>query len=288
MTEGSKKRVQAWWWLVRFFIILFICNLITYVIIVLPFNFELLIDRSLNDSNRGYNESEWYLLLMSLSGLIGSLMAFWYVKEKIEKTSAKEICKPDVFKFFQGSNVGFFIITTAIGVMLILNLVSFSFLSVSNLPKLFLIFAMVAISEEIVFRGYILNKLLERAPKNFAIILSALLFSALHMANSHFGIIGFTNIFLSGVLLAIVYLHSDNLSVPIGLHFSWNLIQAILGFAVSGYQESGLMSITYNSSEGIVTGGEFGLEGSIILIPVVLISIILFLQKNYFKTKTYK
>jgi len=163
------------------------------------------------------------------------------------------------------------------------GLISLSFTSLSPLPKLIIIFALVAVSEEVVFRGYILKNMLARYSKWFSILFSSLLFAALHVWNLHFGIIGFINIFLGGVLLAIAYLRSNDLSIPIGLHFSWNLVQAIFGFAVSGQQDTGVFSINYLDANELLTGGAFGLEGSIMLIPVILVAILLFAKKEFLK-----
>jgi len=284
INESTQKKKNSWWSLFRFFIVWFICNMITYIFIVLPFNIDS-INQSLEEFDRKHASDDWFSILINLSVLLGSLLAFWYVKEKIEKTSVKEFYRPSLVSIARGSNIGLFIVLACTIVLSVFNLISFSFLSVATLPKLILVYAMVAVSEEVVFRGYVLNNLRESLPRSFAIVLSASLFSVMHMGNSYFGVIGFTNIFLGGILMAIVYLQSDNLAVPVGLHFSWNLTQAVLGFAVSGHESAGMLSILYNSPNWLLTGGKFGIEGSIVLTPLLLISIVLVTRRNYFKTE---
>jgi len=139
---------------------------------------------------------------------------------------------------------------------------------------------MVAISEEFFFRGFILTNFQRAMSLRSAVLLSSLVFALVHIWNSHFGWIGFVNIFLSGVLASILYLKSDNLSGPIGIHFSWNLLQNLLGFAVSGQKLDGLFFVEYQSDEIILTGGEFGLEGSLFLIPITIAFILLLWNKG--------
>ena len=79
--------------------------------------------------------------------------------------------------------------------------------------------------------------------------------------------------------MAIVYLNSKDLWVPIGVHFTWNLTQAVLGFAVSGRNDTGVFTLNYLSTSHYLTGGEFGIEGSLIVTVLTLIAIVL-MRKN--------
>ncbi|MNG40415.1 hypothetical protein D3C84_1289880 [compost metagenome] len=52
-----------------------------------------------------------------------------------------------------------------------------------------------------------------------------------------------------------------------GLHFAWNAIEGLLGIPVSGHSTVGLFTVKVNGA-ALLTGGAFGLEGSII--PVII------------------
>ncbi len=74
------------------------------------------------------------------------------------------------------------------------------------------------IVEELIFRGIFLNKLKLAVPVTFAILISSLLFGALHSYGS------IISAFTFAVCMAILYLKTDNIFVPVFAHFLNNLI----------------------------------------------------------------
>lgn len=131
----------------------------------------------------------------------------------------------------------------------------------------------VAFAEEIVFRGYILNNLLESANKWVAVLISAFIFALVHMANPNFSVVAAVNIFLAGILLGINYAYTKNLWFSILLHFAWNFMQGpILGYEVSGMQLQSLLSHEVKGNE-LLTGGHFGFEGSLVATVLLLLAI---------------
>ena len=74
------------------------------------------------------------------------------------------------------------------------------------------------IAEELIFRGVFLNKLRFIVPTIFAVLVSALLFASLH------GFGSIISAFVFGICMALLYLKTDNILVPILAHFLNNLI----------------------------------------------------------------
>lgn len=135
---------------------------------------------------------------------------------------------------------------------------------VADLLSGFIIMMLVAISEEAVFRGYILNNLLQSTNKWVALAISAFLFALFHTANPGITVLAFTNIFLSGLLLGLNYLYTKNLWFAIMFHFSWNFfLGPVLGYEVSGLPLNSLLQ-QYIEGPDWITGGQFGLEGSVL------------------------
>jgi membrane protease YdiL (CAAX protease family) len=134
--------------------------------------------------------------------------------------------------------------------------------------------AMIAFSEELVFRGYILCNLMESfANKWVALILSAFLFALFHFANPGIHTLAFANLFLAGLLLGINYLYTKNLWFSFLFHLSWNFFQGpILGFRVSGFTLPSLL-VAEPKGDLFITGGDFGLEGSILNTAVSVIAL---------------
>jgi membrane protease YdiL (CAAX protease family) len=141
---------------------------------------------------------------------------------------------------------------------------------------------MIAFYEETVFRGYILNNLLESMGKWAALPLSAFLFALFHVNNPGMNFIAISNIFLAGLLLGVNYIHTRNLWFSILFHLGWNFFQGpVLGYRVSGINFSSLLQTELNG-DLIITGGEFGFEGSIVNTALCLI-LVLLLNRVYEK-----
>ncbi|MFA9371653.1 MAG: lysostaphin resistance A-like protein [Labilibaculum antarcticum] len=145
-----------------------------------------------------------------------------------------------------------------------------------GLAQSVLLFILVSINEEIFVRGYLLRNFMDSMNRYVALILSALLFMALHLVNPNVSFIGISNIFIAGLLLGIGYIFTKNLWFPLALHFSWNFFQGpIFGFEVSGTSSTSLISHSIQGYE-VLTGGQFGLEGSIIATILCSLGILLF------------
>jgi len=151
------------------------------------------------------------------------------------------------------------------------------------------ILALIAISEELVFRGYILNNLMQSFNKWIALIISALLFTLFHIANPAVGAIPLISLFLAGMLFGMNYVYTKNLWFSIALHFSWNLFQGPLsGYKISGVDFSSLLQIELKGDSSI-TGGDFGFEGSFIATALLFITIavLYLLYDKKFKTEVH-
>lgn len=127
-----------------------------------------------------------------------------------------------------------------------------------------IIMVMVAVSEEVVFRGYILNNLMQSVNKWVALGISAALFALLHAGNPAITSLALLNIFLSGLVMGVNYVYTKNLWFAIMFHFSWNFfLGPILGYEVSGLPLNSLLQ-QYIEGPDWITGGQFGLEGSVL------------------------
>ncbi len=135
----------------------------------------------------------------------------------------------------------------------------------SSLFISFGLMALIAFSEELVFRGYILSNLLKSFPNKYiALAISALLFACFHISNPGIHTLAFANLFLAGLLLGINYIYTKNLWFSFVFHLSWNFFQGpILGFKVSGLTLPSLL-VAEPKGDLFLTGGDFGLEGSIL------------------------
>src|SRR5450432_814949 len=151
-------------------------------------------------------------------------------------------------------------------------------------PKaLFLAFGsilVVAFYEELIFRGYILNNLMDSFPKWLALLISALLFMIFHWNSA--GFFPVLTTLIMGLIIGLNYLYTRNLWFSICFHTAWKYFEApLLGFSGNESSQT-LLQIDLHGDENI-TGGVNGLEGSVFLMTVSLLSLLtlyLLLQKK--------
>jgi len=123
--------------------------------------------------------------------------------------------------------------------------------------------------EEIVFRG-ILFRIIEEALGSWvAIVLSSLFFGFSHLTNDNASLFAAIAISIeAGVLLAAAYMLTRRLWLVIGMHIAWNFVLGgIFGLAVSGEKIPGLLKTELVGTK-LLTGGEFGVESSLVAILV--------------------
>ncbi len=135
--------------------------------------------------------------------------------------------------------------------------------SLGALPLLLFIFFWAGALEELVFRGYLMQALAEGSRRWIAAVLLSIPFTWGHADNPDVTLVGVVNIFLAGVILAMLYFQTRRLWLPISFHLSWNLTQSWLwGFDVSGIKIDHQFFLATPRGSDLVSGGEFGLEGS--------------------------
>lgn len=128
-----------------------------------------------------------------------------------------------------------------------------------------------AIIEELIFRGLMLQAIRKLAGSGIALAITSLFFGVAHLGNTGATLWGaFAITVEAGVLLGAAFLWRRNLWFAMGLHFAWNALEALLGIPVSGHSSAGLFTVKMNGA-AILTGGDFGLEGSIVPVIVSLL-----------------
>jgi membrane protease YdiL (CAAX protease family) len=129
---------------------------------------------------------------------------------------------------------------------------------------------MISFSEELVFRGYVLRNLMKSFNKWMALVISALLFSIVHFSNEGVVVIGIINTVLGGLVLGLMFMLTRTLWLPVFFHLSWNFVQGpVLGFKVSGLSFQGILLPELHGAT-LVTGGDYGFEGSILCTGLLL------------------
>ena len=149
------------------------------------------------------------------------------------------------------------------------------------------LFVGVAVTEELTFRGFMFQRLIAGIGTWPAQLAMAAYFVLTHAAalkqNGEWNYLAMANIFIASLMFGLAYLRTESLAMPIGLHLMANFTQGtILGFGVSGSEQSGLLTPTFTAElPNWLTGGAFGLEASVPgFITLVLITVGLYLWQG--------
>ncbi|MCB0524835.1 MAG: CPBP family intramembrane metalloprotease [Lewinellaceae bacterium] len=150
--------------------------------------------------------------------------------------------------------------------------------SISVMPVVLMVLwklIIVAWWEELVWRGVILQYLIKGVGLIWAVVISSALFGLIHAGNPDATVLSTLLIALITPQLIYAYLKTGQLWLPIGLHLGWNFFQAsVFGFASSGNVSPSLIMQKPLAADWL-SGGSFGAEGSIIMIPFTIASFFL-------------
>lgn len=136
------------------------------------------------------------------------------------------------------------------------------------------LFFVAALAEEAAYRGYPLQTLTRAKLITLAIVLTSVPFALIHWKNPGATIVSTLNTALAGVWLGVAYLKTRSLWFPLGIHWSWNLVQGpMFGLAVSGLNLSS-HTVLHATDKGPawLTGGRYGIEGGVACTIALLLS----------------
>lgn len=98
------------------------------------------------------------------------------------------------------------------------------------------------------------------------------LFGVLHLFNPGATLLSAVNLTLIGGLLGLGMVLSGSLAIPIGLHAAWNITQNVLfGRPNSGKPAVATILVTEDWGPEVFTGGSFGPEASLLVLPAAII-----------------
>jgi membrane protease YdiL (CAAX protease family) len=146
---------------------------------------------------------------------------------------------------------------------------------ITEVVLFFIIFVLVGWQEELLSRGYQLQTIASGMNLFWGIFISSAIFGLLHLGNPNATWVSAAGIFFAGLFLASAYLWTKQLWLSIGLHIGWNFFEGVVfGFPVSGLSIYPLANITISGPE-IWTGGAFGPEAGLIVLPGLILGTVL-------------
>lgn len=191
--------------------------------------------------------------------------------------------KPALKPYLRGLLVGLALFGTAVLLLALLGFVQLErpfnglgALSVAGALLIFTGWMVQGAAEELLTRGFLLPVLGVRWGTAVAVLISSLLFSALHLANPNVNAISILNLTLFGLFAALYALVEGGLWGVFAMHAVWNWAQGnLFGFAVSGMEiKSGTLLDLMEIGPDEVTGGLFGPEGGLVVTAVLSLAIL--------------
>ena len=226
-------------------------------------------------------ENAWLTLALGALTAVLAVLVYAWVVRRTERRAPTEVARSGAgVRISRGVLIGFGMCLFVIGNIAFLGDYHVHGLgSVTGALGLVGFMAAAAVTEELLFRGVLFRVVEERTGTWIALLLTGVVFGLLHLFNPDASLWGATAIAIeAGFMLAACYAATRNLWVPIGLHFGWNFaIGGVFGAVVSGNGESkGLLDAT-TSGSSLVTGGDFGPEGSLYTVTAGVLLTVVFM-----------
>ncbi len=183
-------------------------------------------------------------------------------------------------QFLTGSGVAFVLVALAVASVAIFGKLSFRLTlgahGVARLALVLLVLLAGSLAEELMFRGYPFQRLVEAIGPGGAILVFSALFGLVHLTNPGASFWGLLDTVVIGIVLSLAYLRTGALWLPWGFHFAWNAtLGLVFGLPVSGLRLFNAVIHTTANGPSWLTGGAYGLEASLPGALVVLLALLI-------------
>ncbi|APU19081.1 CPBP family intramembrane glutamic endopeptidase [Actinoalloteichus sp. GBA129-24] len=211
--------------------------------------------------------------VLAVVGAVAAVAVYWVVMRYVARRSVPEIAPR---RAVSHAAIGIALGVVLIAASVLMVITEFSFTRSSGgitaiVASMVVVQLWAAVTEELIFRGLVLQALERLCGSGMALAITAVLFGLLHLANPGATVwSSFAIAVEAGVLLGAAFLWRRNLWLVIGLHFAWNTSVALLGIPVSGHEAVGVLTAQPTGPD-LLTGGIFGIEASIAPIVVSLL-----------------
>ncbi len=213
-------------------------------------------------------------LVSALAELISAVVAYLVLALVLEaRTQPLEIAPRRLAGLLKGLVLGLVLVGVCLGLLAVFGVYRVTAVDSSYRPwqDLLVIGLTAGVAEEILMRGVLFRLVEEGLGSWGAVAVSALVFGLSHLNNPDASLWGAVAIAIeAGILFAAIYVVTRSLWWCIGVHIAWNMAEGpVFGSTVSGLGDQASWFQAGWSGPELLTGGSFGLEGSIV--PVIVL-----------------
>lgn len=237
---------------------------------------------------RGDVSSTAYFIANMIVELIGVTLSVYLIRRFLDKRSfvslGLALDQRVIYDLIAGMVITFIMMGSIFAAMWTLGWLKFQSFAWNIEPPsqvilqtltFFFIFILVGWNEELLSRGYHLQTIASGMNLFWGVVISSAVFGLLHLGNPNATWVSAAGIFFAGLFLAYGYVRTKQLWLSIGLHIGWNFFEGVgFGFPVSGLDIYPLTRITVSGPE-IWTGGAFGPEAGLIVLPALVLGAVL-------------
>lgn len=234
-------------------------------------------------------EKPWIMLISLFATVATTLSCILYCR-KIERRSWDSMGfrkQGWLLRYLKGYAIGTAMLLLCALILWLMGKLDFAFaqkIPVFYLLAFFVGFVIQGMSEEVLVRGYFMVSLNNRCHTALAVGISSVVFAMLHLFNPGISLLALLNLTLFGIFMAVYILRTDDLLGACAIHSAWNFAQGnLVGIRVSGTAQLPTVAIMNPIGEqALFHGGDFGLEGGLIVTFVTLaaIALTLFLPRK--------
>lgn len=287
----SEQRLHAGWRILAYFVLWRLMSSLFDLLLAPPVaSFWEGISAALTVEGRWFERSVHFLLYLASVLLVTAVAARWLDRRPLRSYGLR-LDRAWWWDLAGGLAIGGALMTLVFVVEWALGWVSVRTLFQIRIPSLpfpvallgpLIFFALVAFTEELMFRGYLLRNLAEgfsgaaagaRGGLLLAWVASSALFGLLHIFNPNSSWSSTLILMAAGMLFGLPMILTGRLGMPIGLHLTWNFFQGnVYGFRVSGNDFSGVALFGIRQAgPALWTGGAFGPEGGLLGLGAVAV-----------------
>lgn len=212
---------------------------------------------------------------------IGSMLYAKFIEKRKLSDIGLTFNLKSIWRFIRGMLLSVVVLVPIFAVMCALGIYEFSGFGAFNASMFALYvgaFLVQATSEEIMCRGFLMTSINKRLAKPVAVLFSTIAFIAPHLQSmSPYGaedVISIINLVLVSIFFSILFYKYDTISMCAGFHLGWNFIVSyVCGLQLSGMESNNesLVNMSVNSASIFISGGEYGLEGSVIVTAALVL-----------------
>lgn len=227
-----------------------------------------------------------------LAALLPSLLLLKYLDKRPVAMLGLGFYKGNLKELSTGMLIGLIVGGLSIALMAVLGFASFTLKYIQFELILYVLFILSilivsAAFEEVFFRGYIFQTLLEERNLIVTLTIFSLVFGLAHLSND--GITAYAIFFAicAGVFLGILFYKTRSLWICIGMHYTWNFMVApMFGIGVDTHKYLNKSIFSYNPIDlNFPIGPEAAAE--LIQSIVIIIFTIIIWRSNFLRPNSY-